>query len=195
LIVAVTRPLPSLDERWVPLITAHHLRSERLTGHRLDTRATADLMKDLKSGKLLCMRRNNETGKCEWVKRTFWNGHEIDVRLGFVQIYRGPRGPYGYDPHSCIEGWLYYVRPDLDPQAEQATESSDAQEPEKLVYIMIRAIAGRLPKGARTTAEVLRRIDKEWDAECVLNEVKPSGFYVKPDRYKVARALGRRSRR
>ena len=103
--------LPSLDDdpRWVPLIMAHHLRSERLTGHRLDTRATADLMKDLKSGKLLCMRRNDETGECERVPRTFWNDHEIDVRLGFVQIYRGPRGPYGYDPRNCIEGWLLYV--------------------------------------------------------------------------------------
>jgi hypothetical protein len=51
---------------------------------------------------------------------THWNDHEIDVRLGFdVQIYRGLRGPYGYDPHSRIEGWLYYVWPDLDPQVEQ----------------------------------------------------------------------------
>jgi len=115
------QPAPSVDDPgWIPLITAHHLRSERLTGHRLDARATANLVKDLKSGKWLCIRRNDKTGKYERVPRTFWNNHEIDVSLGFVRIYRGSRGPSGvYDPRNCVEGWLYYI---FDPQAEQESK-------------------------------------------------------------------------
>jgi hypothetical protein len=102
--------------------------SERLTGHRLlDTRAIAVLMQELKSGKRRCIRRNDWTGKPERVPRTFWNDHEIDGRSGFVQIYRGPRGPHGYNPHNCIQGWLYFVWPDLDLQAEQVSREVTPQ--------------------------------------------------------------------
>jgi hypothetical protein len=173
------------DPRLVPMITAHHLLSERLSGHRLDTRATAVLMQELKSGKRPCMRRNDKTGECEWVSRTFWNDHEIDVRLGFVQIYRGSRGPHGvYDPHSCVEGWLYYV---LEPRAERLS----------LKHQMILAIVEREnPDGWEgvSTADIVRQVENGWRAECERRGLAAKKYINSPPkRHAVELALGRRS--
>jgi hypothetical protein len=109
-------PLPLDDPRWMPMLTAHHLVSEQLTGVRLSWRASDDVVEKLQSGKLRCMRLTTAKPiKRELVEASFWNDHEIVVDFGFVQIYRGPPGPIVRDPHTRINGWEFYIwKPDLE---------------------------------------------------------------------------------
>lgn len=186
--------MPPLDDpRWVPMITWLHLRSEQTTGHRLHAFATAELTEELKSEKRHCMRRSvTNPSERERVLHTAWNDHEIDVSLGFVQIYRGSRGPYGRDPHSRIEGWMYYVWPDLDPQAEQVT----SEEKVSLKRRMILAIAYRENPGGWDnvpTADILHQVENGWAAECTRWGVDPK-VYPTPKRHGVELALGRRDK-
>ena len=105
--------LPLDDLHWLPMIMAHHFWSEKLVGTRLSPYASDELRKQLARGRLRC-RRQDTTGKFELVPRTFWRDHEIDVRTGAVEIYRGPRGPHDRDHQTCVNGSFFVWKPDLD---------------------------------------------------------------------------------
>jgi hypothetical protein len=191
----VARALPLDDPRW--LLLADALKLLAPYSGNLDL-AAFDLNQALarKRKPIRCKCRHVRGGHPEPVPSEFWAYFTV-WRDGSVNRRPSSSRP-GYRVVRSVHELVFFVwRPDLDQllpmqQAKQTTAPSDEQEPEKLVYVMIRAIAERLPEGARKTAEVLRRIDEEWPAECERNKVKPSGFYAKPDRDKVDRALGRR---
>jgi len=151
-------------------------------------KAKVKLLKHMRSGALLtairCVRLRNGYVVSQVVWQypvpSYWD--EKDLGNGVWQI------PEGEDGHAVVlcEGYLDFQNFN---ELFSLDETQEASEPAKLVYIMIRAIARRHP-GIKI-ADLERIIGSEWSAECELNHVTPSGFYAKPDRYKINRALGR----
>jgi hypothetical protein len=189
-----SRPPLSLGDPWIPILTAIHSRSERLTGRRSsDSRAAGDVRNDLRNKKLLAMRRNDATGKCEFVPHTFWDDHEIDVRLG-VEIYRGPRGPYGYDPHSRINGWLYYVCEWPQPTVRRRRRQTRTGKV-SLKREMTRAIIKRNNPGGWggvSSDTLVKQVKDEWAAECKTRGLSQKE-YKAYGRRGMETAIGRRS--
>jgi hypothetical protein len=132
--------LPLDDYRhWLPLIMAHHLWSEKLVGTRLSPYASDELRKELRRGKLRCMRRQDTASEPGVVSRTFWRDHEIDISLGglgLIQIYRGPQSPSGRDPSTRVDGLFFVWKPDVDqfwstPEQEQPVHHKPGPQPTK----------------------------------------------------------------
>jgi hypothetical protein len=114
-------PLPLDDpRRWLPLIEAHR---------QIGLFASFDLVKELRDGRLHCMRRSlTDPGERELVPASFWSDIEIEVNhdIGRIQLYRGParavethsvfediapvhRG-YFRDPQTRVDdGWAFFV--------------------------------------------------------------------------------------